>query len=164
MPSSSSSTRRSKSRQRSTRRMTLRSNAVIPTSGSRGVVGYDLAPALMKLLFIIKFHHWETESYALHKATDNLYGTLNTLVDQFMETLLGKVGRPTLFPQSAMVHNMELPVSLPKTEFLDVLQSYIAMLKLMDTDPVLSTHSDLLNIRDEITGTLNQFMYISTFP
>jgi hypothetical protein len=165
MPASSH-TRSSKKRSSAsrTRKLTLRSNAVMASSGNRGVVGFDLAPALMKMLLIVKFHHWETESYALHKATDDLYATLNTLVDKFVEVLLGKVGRAALFPSTSMVHNIELPVSMPKTEFIDVLQSYISMFQRMDTDPVLATHSDLLNIRDEINSTLNQFMYLSTFP
>ena len=45
---------------------------------------------MLQMLITIKLYHWNTLSFSVHKATDDLYGVLNTLIDQFVEILLGK--------------------------------------------------------------------------
>ena len=50
----------------------------------------ELVNLLLKLLIIVKIYHWKTESYAIHKATDKLYDSLNKNIDRFVEILLGK--------------------------------------------------------------------------
>ena len=47
----------------------------------------------LELLMMIKLYHWKTFSYATHKATDDLYASLNENVDTFMEVLFGKTLR-----------------------------------------------------------------------
>ena len=38
-------------------------------------------------------YHWQTKSYARHKASDQLLGELTEFIDEFMETYFGKYGR-----------------------------------------------------------------------
>ena len=46
----------------------------------------------LQMLNTVKLYHWKTSSYAQHKATDELYGNLNTNIDTFVEVMLGKTG------------------------------------------------------------------------
>ena len=40
----------------------------------------------------IRVYHWQTKSYAEHKALGKLYETLDGLTDQFIETMSGSKG------------------------------------------------------------------------
>jgi hypothetical protein len=111
---------------------------------------------------MVKLFHWKTHSYATHKATDELYEKLNENIDHFIEVLLGKTGsRIDLMGQKSIS-----PIDLNSQEKLKTkimsLKSYFVGL---DNNKALSTmsNSDLFNIRDEILGNLNQFMYLLTF-
>ena len=41
---------------------------------------------------LIKIFHWQTKKYAQHIASDQLYQTLQTLIDQWVEVYQGKYG------------------------------------------------------------------------
>jgi len=45
---------------------------------------------LLNTLDDIKVYHWQTKSYARHKASDRLHSGLEKLVDLFVETYLGE--------------------------------------------------------------------------
>jgi len=116
----------------------------------------------LKMLNTIKLYHWKTYSYATHKATDELYSKLNENIDNFIEVLLGKTGR--------RVDLMNVKM-LPLKDFNSVIvfkneiESYKRFLVDLDNEPALQSMSntDLYNIRDEILGNLNQFLYLLTF-
>jgi hypothetical protein len=44
----------------------------------------------------IKLLHWQTKSYAEHKALDEIFETLTDLTDNLVESIMGKYGRPHL--------------------------------------------------------------------
>src|SRR6056300_1477720 len=44
----------------------------------------------------IKLLHWQTKSYAEHKALDDLFNGIVNLQDELVEVIMGKYGRPTL--------------------------------------------------------------------
>ena len=54
-------------------------------SSKRQIITY-----MLQMLMTTKLYHWNTLSFSVHKATDELYGDLNKLIDQFVEVLLGK--------------------------------------------------------------------------
>lgn len=54
------------------------------TDNSKIMVGF------LSILNQIKLYHWQTKSYARHKATDELHSQLSSLVDEFIEVLQGK--------------------------------------------------------------------------
>jgi len=50
---------------------------------------------ITKLLTVqnqLRVYHWQTKSYAEHKALGKLYESLDGLTDQFIETLAGTKG------------------------------------------------------------------------
>ena len=120
----------------------------------------ELVNLLLKLLIIIKVYHWKTKSYAEHKATDELYSSLNEHIDKFVEVLLGKNGC------RLNMKGKNIDITDPSTteELKKIIYEYRILLenKLEKYIP-LEGNSDLYNIRDEILGDLNQFLYLLTF-
>ena len=58
----------------------------------------------IELLNMIKIYHWQTFSYATHRATDQLYDELNDNIDKYVEVMLGKLpSRPNLHLKSIPV-------------------------------------------------------------
>ena len=99
---------------------------------------------------VVKLHHWRTHDYSVHKATDNLHEALSEQVDSFVEKLLGSQNtRATLTHMPLHSYN-----SLP--ELKRRVEHYKRYLRGMPA----SLGTDLLNIRDELLGSLNQFSYM----
>ena len=115
--------------------------------------------AFLGMLNTVKLYHWKTYSYAQHTATDELYSRLNEHIDQFVEIMLGKdesrfyllKNKLKLLDYSS-VENFKARIYAYRT-FL------INMSEVLDP----SEDSDLLNVRDEILGDINQFLYLITF-
>ena len=116
----------------------------------------------LQMLNTVKLYHWKTSSYAQHKATDELYGNLNTNIDTFVEVMLGKTGGRV---------NLTFVKTLPLLDYTNVadfkreIAKYKQFLIDMNKDITINitNNSDLLNIRDEILANLNQFTYLLTF-
>jgi len=116
----------------------------------------------LQMLNTVKLYHWKTSSYAQHKATDELYGNLNTNIDSFVEVMLGKTGgRVNLTGQKTLPLLDYTNVADFKREVAKYKQFLIDMNK--DATLNITNNSDLLNIRDEILANLNQFTYLLTF-
>jgi hypothetical protein len=117
----------------------------------------NIVTMFLQMLNTVKLYHWKTTSYAQHKATDELYSSLNSSIDSFVEIMLGKKGtRVNLVgTKSIPLHDYkELP------GFKDEIEMYKNYLIGLTLGP---KNSDLLNTRDEILGHLNQFTYLLTF-
>lgn len=114
----------------------------------------------MEMLNTIKIHHWKTHSFAKHKATDELYSSLNDLVDTFVETLLGKESeRVNMMVRRLPVYDFtDRGVEAFKNKILEYRKFLVDMNLFFKTE----NDSDLLNIRDEIVGELDKFMYLLT--
>jgi DNA-binding ferritin-like protein len=139
-----------------------RKNRKYSNSSSLAAFQKQVTVVFLEMLMMVKLFHWKTHSYATHKATDELYEKLNDNIDHFIEVLLGKTGsRIDLMGQKT--------ISLIDLNSQEKLKSKIMSLKSyfvgLDNNKALSTmsNSDLFNIRDEILGNLNQFMYLLTF-
>ena len=122
----------------------------------------EITIVFLEMLMMIKLFHWKTHSFATHKATDELYESLNGNIDKFIEVLLGKTGS-----RIDLMGNKT--ISLIDLNSQDQLESKIAYFKSylvsLNNNKGLSsmTNTDLLNIRDEILGDLNKFLYLLTF-
>jgi len=116
----------------------------------------------LRMLNTVKLFHWRTFSYPEHKATDELYSNLNSNIDTFVETMLGKTGgRINLSKQKTLPLLAIENINDFKKEITQYKNFLINMSK--DSELNSSNNSDLLNIRDEILGNLNQFTYLLTF-
>jgi hypothetical protein len=114
------------------------------------------------MLNTVKLYHWKTHSYAQHKATDELYSKLNENIDTFVEIMLGKHGNRVDLTQ---VKSIPLFDYSNLNSFINKINEYKQFLIHMTSDDNLNltNNSDLLNVRDELLGNLNQFEYLLTF-
>jgi DNA-binding ferritin-like protein len=116
----------------------------------------------LQMLNTVKLYHWKTHSYSQHKATDQLYSDLNDNIDTFVEVMLGKNGsRVNLTGQKTLPLLDYTNVNDFKKEVEKYKQFLIDMNQKADLN--ITNNSDLLNIRDEILGNMNQFTYLLTF-
>ena len=115
--------------------------------------------SMLESLIMIKLFHWKTHSFSGHKATDDLYAALNGHMDNFVEVLMGKMaGTRADFLSTKSIKLVDLS---NKKQLVGRVNSIISHLTKMEkVVPMPAT--DLLNIRDEILGDLNKFLYLLT--
>lgn len=100
----------------------------------------------------LRIFHWQTDSFAKHKAFGKAYEDLDDLIDTFVETYMGIFGRskPTVTFQIILK-----PLSGDDI-VEDVIESFSIYLKDMSSE---IDNTDLLNIRDSILGEVNHLKY-----
>jgi DNA-binding ferritin-like protein len=122
----------------------------------------EIAIKFLEMLMMVKLYHWRTTSYATHKATDELYTSLNGNIDKFIEVLLGKAGNRIDIIGSKSFSLIDIDSQSKLKQKIEGFKGYLVGLNNNKTIGLMS-NSDLLNIRDEILGDLNQFLYLLTF-
>lgn len=122
----------------------------------------EITIVFFEMLLMVKLFHWKTHSYATHKATDELYSKLNEDIDKFIEVLLGKTGSRIDLMGQKSIPLIDLNSQDKLKSKIESFKSYLVGLT---NNKGLSsmTNTDLLNIRDEILGDMNQFLYLLTF-
>jgi DNA-binding ferritin-like protein len=117
--------------------------------------GGDIVTHMLTIRNQVKLYHWQTGSFARHKATDDLTASLDEKIDEFVEVYMGKYGRPKV-SGTIKLHNFSDTAAksfvAKETKYLTV--ELPKKVKTADTD--------LLNIRDEILGDLNKVLYLFT--
>lgn len=104
-----------------------------------------------------RIFHWQTKSFSRHKAYGKIYGSLDDLIDTFVEVCMGKHGRPDFTGGvSLVVSDMK---ELDPVNFSDAVIEFL--LDLNNKYDELKD-SDLLNIRDEIMALINRLKYLLT--
>ena len=98
--------------------------------------------------------HWQTESYAQHKAFGAAYEDLDELIDEFVEVYQGKNG--IVKPTDGFKIKLENLDGSPS----DMIDVFIDFLKNDLPGQLEETDTDLLNIRDEMLGLLNKTKYL----
>jgi len=101
----------------------------------------------------LRIFHWQTDSYAQHKAFGKIYESLDDLVDSFVEKYMGTFGRSK--PTTTFVLELK-PLSTSNVDI--AIQHFIDYLKDMDNE--IPDNTNLLNIRDEILGEIHQLKYL----
>lgn len=110
----------------------------------------------------IKIFHWQTHSYSEHKALGMAYEQLEDSIDEFVEKYQGIFGRVRAASGSFVLElqNLEAVQNSEVTTVLEKVDQWIAYLKSFSGDPDLASKTDLLNVRDDMLGTLNQLKYL----
>jgi DNA-binding ferritin-like protein len=108
----------------------------------------------MEMLMMVKLFHWKTHSFATHKATDELYDSLNGNIDKFIEVLLGKTGTRIDFSKHKTIQIIDLNSQAKLKSRIESFKTFLSN---------MNDGTDLMNIRDEILGDLNKFLYLLTF-
>jgi len=117
--------------------------------------GGDIVTHLLTIRNQVKLYHWQTNQFSRHKATDDLTATLDTNIDAFVESYMGRYGRPKV-SGSIKLHNF--------TE--SAAKSFVAKeTKYLERElprKIGKEDTDLLNLRDTILGDLTKVSYLFT--
>jgi DNA-binding ferritin-like protein len=115
------------------------------------------------ILNTIKLYHWNTDHYATHKATDQLYTDLNAKIDTFVETMLGKENVSER-NKDLNIRSLQLNTFKSNKDFRKETEAYKSFLISLSDNKTFNIpqNSDLMNMRDDILASLNQFLYLLT--
>ena len=103
----------------------------------------------------LKVLHWQTKGYARHNAFAQTRDELEELMDSFVEEAMGKYGRFSLDDETKNIELFNLSELKPIEMVETICQSFIGFTN--ELDPV---DTNLLNIRDEMSGDINQTLYL----
>lgn len=140
-----------------------KNNNTVKTSTKRTRFSNSIKTRIIEIflgiLNSVKIYHWKTYSFSQHKSTDELYSKLNEHMDTFVEILLGKdENRFTMINEKIQLYNFE-DVKKFKQRIYNYRGFLIYLTKVLDAEK----DTDLLNVRDELLGDINQFLYLMTF-
>jgi hypothetical protein len=107
----------------------------------------------------IKLYHWQTYQHSRHMATDKYLDSLDKHIDYFVEVSMGKYGRPKMTPATATI-TLKNMTEKTAVAYLNFARQYLQGPFSKNLDPKID--SDLMNIRDEILGDINQLAYLFT--
>jgi len=117
--------------------------------------GGDIVTSLLTIRNQVKLYHWQTKSFARHTATDGLTSKLDETIDSFVESYMGRYGRPKV-SGSIKLHNFSESAARTFVAAQTVYLTTVLPKKIKSTD------TDLLNLRDELLGELNKVLYLFT--
>jgi len=100
-------------------------------------------------------YHLTTYHYSRHVAVGTLIDSFDDLIDKFLETYFGKYGRPNTFTNSTLELNKlsDADAYMELSSYIDFLNTRLPLL-------INNKDTDLLNIRDEMVGILNNTKYL----
>ena len=114
---------------------------------------------LVKLSFIlnmtVRLYHWNTTSFARHKAADEFVSGLSEVTDKLVEVFIG------IYKIKPDINNITLE-PLNKEYLTDdgIVNLLATSKKLFITESVNITDSQLLNIHDELIALIDQTLYL----
>lgn len=120
-----------------------------------------MKPVIKPLIEIqqqLQVFHWQTESYAEHKALGKTYEAFNGLADDYIEALFGRAGR--LYASDGFTIKLENYDVGSLNSFIDRTIDFLETDLPVDVNG--QTATDLANIRDEMVGVFNKLKYLLT--
>ena len=112
----------------------------------------EIVKFFFTIQLLVKQYHWSTTSFARHKASDQLLKNLDENVDKFIEIFIGRYNVKPIITSIKMEKTFLSDDG--NMEFLLLIRTYLELLNNKIND------SDLLNIRDELIGNINQTIYL----
>lgn len=112
----------------------------------------EIVKFFFTLQLLNKLYHWNTSSFARHKATDSFNDKLQDNIDKFVEVIIGK------YKIKPIINSIKLDQSLLTDSGIELLfnqaKQYLESLNKIIPD------SEILNIRDEILADINVTLYL----
>jgi uncharacterized phage infection (PIP) family protein YhgE len=108
--------------------------------------------AVFTVLNQLKIDHWQTKSYAEHKALGTAYEALDDLFDKFVEIFYGK---------NKILDNRVTYTVKSDSYGDDLISNYTTMRNnvISYLSTITEGQGDLKNIQDEIEGEFNHLLY-----
>ena len=107
-----------------------------------------LVPILFQYQLLLKLFHWQTLSYAHHKASDELYDRLTDFIDNLVEYGTSE-SRLSIQPQQIQIQNMADENAIP---FLENLCAIVERISTKD--------KGIRARRDDLIGYIHQAIYL----
>jgi len=118
----------------------------------------DFILRFMEMLNTIKIYHWSTLSYPTHKATDELHEKMSELVDSFIEKYIAITGTP-LFHHGRGKQSIPFYECKSLEDYRKKLQDYKRFLVSFNENILHKEATELLSIRDDMLGEIDQALY-----
>lgn len=112
---------------------------------------------LLQLRTDIKMFHWQTKSFAYHKVSDELLGSIDDLTDKLIEAVSGVTNSK---PQVNLGTSISINNLSSKDDFIKKL---IQASDFLRRPSELVTYTEIANIRDEILGSIDKALYLLSF-
>jgi hypothetical protein len=106
----------------------------------------------------IKLYHWQTGVFARHKATDEVLEALDSSIDLYVETYMGKYGRPNITRTTNVIQIK----NMSEKTIIKFVKDCLAYIQTGLVKGLKPTDTDLFNVRDEMLGELNKLLYLFT--
>ena len=100
----------------------------------------------------VKTYHWETEVFSEHKASCELYDSVNLIMDQLIEAYQGYSGRVKFGGQYTLINYADIDVFA----WLGGIEEIIKTLR------TEIQYTDVQNILDELQAAVSKFKYLLT--
>jgi hypothetical protein len=103
----------------------------------------------------LKFYHWSTKIYARHGTSDKFVSSLTDKIDRFIEVMQGTEGKRISLPNTKITFENHTDTTIVK--YLKTFRDW-----LIEELPkyINESSTDLLNIRDDILGEINRFLFL----
>ena len=115
---------------------------------------------LLHISNFIKVYHWQTLSYARHKASDDLYSEFNLLVDKFVEVLNGNIIKTNQNKRISVNNYVITLADISDDKGNSILNITSNLLKSDLFIKVIGNNNDLMSIRDEMLELINKQYYL----
>jgi hypothetical protein len=113
----------------------------------------EFVKVMFNLQLINKLYHWNTTSFARHKATDQFADSIDPLVDRFVEVYSGRYNiKPYV---TDIMLNSKFITDDGIVDLLRAIKGYLEK-----EVPKFANDSELLNIRDELLAEINKMNYL----
>ena len=121
-----------------------------------------LAHKFLEARNLVKLFHWQTRSYAKHKATCTLLEKMDPLIDSFIEVAIPQLQRPRFMGATMTIPMDNFQDADGEAKFVAYLRSFIQFL-LHDVNAYIPAVAlDLKTIRDQMIQEVNQTLYLFT--
>lgn len=134
-------------------------NFILPNKMSTPEEIGEIAMILLAFRDQVKIYHWQTHSYARHKASDDIVDTMTEQIDRFMETLQGSRNMRMVIPRKKAFISLENQTDASILVIMDEFKKWLDIKLPSKLNPM---DNDLRNIRDEILGSVNKTLYLFT--
>lgn len=106
---------------------------------------------LLNCLSAVRVFHWNEKAYGRHVALGSFYDTFSEWLDDFVETALGSRPGQRVSLVECDLLQYDNPESLLKN-----LKGFL----IIDFPEFVNNEKDLINMRDELLGSLNKTVYL----
>ena len=104
----------------------------------------------------LRMNHWQTTSYAEHKLTDDVMGSLTGFIDAIGETVLGTFGRPKINTVSTNISD----IAISSTDY--VLKCISEAVKEMVRIYKETEYEGIFALIGDLEGDVKKFLYLAT--